>query len=791
MVENNKNYKNSYGREDPSDEEDFDEYEDSEELDLEQGLILNNQQEKLRTSSNDDEEDEYVDSDFIDIDKGLVLPNKDEDFDEEEIDDEEDNIQNSRFLNADDEDEYVDSDSIDIDKGLVLTKKNKPIKKEEVKKEEVKQVQKQAEVRQVQKQAEVKQVQKQVKVETKKEENISDQKIIDSGSAEKITYSDYFGDNKEKTPTPSTFTPFKESVSSKKEVVEEKQDTSSNKETFKPFVEKFESKKEQPKTFTPFKEEIGGQSSSKSTVKIDDGDSSKEKNSLSKGNYAQVVDENQNVIDISTISDSQLSDMFKKKMLEILFGSAQEEKTIDRIDEDDEPIIDLDNSKNREGQKGRKRIKVLEQANFTYSSDSYGMPKCLPKGFRNTKYSKKTRGLMKVDFSSWLFFICFLLVGGTLFGAYSLYKFAFVPYLGILELSWLNVYTFMALPFAFGFFASILLNDIFKHIIAFLLGYKVLTFKVLGITFYHYGRNTKKIGFRLSDLFSFRHEYIPGNNNINKNPFLIYFLSGFAQLGLFAFLWIRYVSFVDATDSRYVFWADQPQTVFLWMTFFAFIYALIPFIYNYIPIKTRVRNDAYTLFQIRGKNDRTCFNICAVNQKREATGEDFILAPISCNIQNYFQHYAYYYTYLSRLYNEDYKNARKDLHYLRQLIPVIGKKDRHIVDFERSYIRYLYSDPADAEVIFAKVKKGRKIACKPKRLADYRTSIELCANILQESKRIINFIEKLNAFLPYYPNPGKRILKEYQFISYSLKNVQRIIPNIKLPELTPINIGRR
>ena len=750
---------------DSFDDEEEDEIPDSDSIDIDSKYTRSTPSKprfnfSRRAQEYDEEEEDTYDSDYIDVDKGLTLPNIEDDFDEED----------------DDEDDYYYEEEVEVPKTRVTSTPK-------VKEVEIPKVKVDTTSKSLKQEAKIETSEKPIirKVEIPKVEETPLQKI--EIKEETPIYKDYFGENKEKA-SPS-FIPFKESFSSPKKEPQ--------KESFKPFVEKVGEVKPSTPSFKPFKENISSSPSPSYTVRSTGDDlgfaSSKKESPSSNESFAQVLDENKNPVNINSISNSQLSDMFKKKMLEIIFGSSKEEKTIDRIDEDDNPDINLGGED--EIGKGKKKIKFIENTNVQYSADSIGTPKCLPKGFRNTKYSKKTRGLMKVDFTSWFFFICFLLVGGTAYSAYALYNFAFVPYLSMLELPWLNIFTFMIVPFGIGLFASIIINDLLKHIIAFYSGYRVLTFRMFGFTFYHYGSKTRKVSFSLRNIFCFRHEYIPYSNKISRNPFPIYLLSGLGQLGFFGYLWVRYVSFMNATDSRFVFWSDQPQTVFLWMTFYTFIYALIPFIYNYIPIKTRILNDAYTLFQIRGKNDRTCFNICAINQKREITGEDFVLAPISCNIQNYFQHYAYYYTYLARLYNEDYKNARKDLHYLRQLTSVISKKDRHIVDFERSYIRYLYSDPADAEVIYAKVKKGAKKARKPRRLSDYRICIELCANILQDSKRIIYFVEKLNSFLPYYPAPGKRILKEYQFITYNLKHVQEVIPNIRLPELTPLQFSRK
>ena len=604
----------------------------------------------------------------------------------------------------------------------------------------------------------------------------------------------------EKKQVQSTFKPFKETFSTEPK----KEKTNS----FSSFVENVTSDNNNKSTkgkkkdvvFTPFKESFAPSSTKKENVEKEIKTEEKVTSTIDNSEIINISsnnignsNNNVNITDINNISDTQLSELFKKKMLEVLFGSnaevQQKEEVVDSEDNPDIELEDIPGSSTQNARGNKKRIKILEQTNVTYSGDSVGTPKCLPKGFRNTKYSKKTIGLMRIDFSSYIFLLCLLLVGGVAYLSYFIYTFSFEKYLRILSLSWLNIYSFMITPFAIGIFASILLRDIFKHIIAFYTGYKSLYFRIFGFTFYHYGKGTKKVGFSLKHLFNLRHEYVPKKDSTNKNPAIMNLLGGIGQIIFFIFLWVRYATYVNATDSRYLFWADQPQTVFVWMTFLTFLYALIPFIYHSIPLKMRSQSDAFNFFQLLGKNDRTCFNIVKINELREATGDDYMLAPISCNIQNYFQFYAYFYTYLSRLYNEDYKNARKDLHYLKQLNSVADKKDRYRVDFERSYIRYLYSDPADAEVIFSKVKKGSKKALRPKRLSEYRACIELCANILQESKRIIRFVEKLNTFLPYYPRIGKRIIKEYQFIAYSLKNVEKLIPNIQLPELSSIQSG--
>ena len=664
-----------------------------------------------------------------------------------------------------DEEEFVDKDEVDLDEGLTLPVSTNGYDDSEDIDDELDNAF-----------VFVKDIKKEKQVEPKVEKKI-EPKI------------ETFREKKEEKPS---FTPFKESFATPSS---EKKEEPKN--SFTSFVEKVTSdKKEKGKdvVFTPFKESFASPSSTKEETTTKEKTDTK-KETVSSENINSFSEDK--IPDIKTMSDNQLSELFKKKMLEVIFGTAATvEQKDEKVSSDEDPDIELDyvpgDSVSGIKAKSNKRIKILEQTNVTYSSDSFGTPKCLPKGFRNTKYSKKTIGLMRVDFSSYIFLLCFLLTGGVAYLSYYVYTFSFEKYLRILDLTWLNIYTFMIIPFGVGLFSSIIIHDIFKHLVAFYTGYRSLYFRVFGFTVYHYGRGTKKFGFSFKHLFNFRHEYVPRRDSINKNPAIMNLLGGVGQLIFFAVLWSRYSNYVKATDSRYLFWADQPQTVLLWMTFLTFLYALIPFIYHAIPLKMRSQSDAFNFFQLLGKNDRTCFNIVAINKVREETGDDYMLPAMSCNIQNYFQFYAYFYTYLSRLYNEDYKNARKDLHYLKQLNSVVDKADRHRVDFERSYIRYLYSDPADAEVIYAKVKKGHKKAVKPRRLSDYRSSIELCAHILQESKKIIHFVEKLNTFLPYYQKTGKRIIKEYQFIAYSLKNVQELIPNIRLPELSSLrNSSRR
>lgn len=690
-----------------------------------------------------EEQDDYVDKDEIDLDKGLTLPVSDYGYDSSEDIDEDEFSEEELKEEFEEEENEIDSDS------LVYGSTNS---------------------------------QTNVVKETKNNINNDIKTNINTTNTSVNT-------PKESVPSSDSskaFTPFKEDIySGNKEkkggfasFVEDVTGPSSNKDkkhsVFTPFKETFDSPAPKVK-----KEEVV-KTQNNSVIQAE-----KENNEVVVGE--EVLDKN------NLTSDSELSNLFKKKMLEVIFGTNDNQiEKEEKVDANDEPDIELDYVPGTSSQKrSKKRIKIVEQTNLTYASGGSGIPKCLPKGFRNTKYSKKTVGLMRIDFSSYISLLLFAAIAGIAYFSYYIFSYSFEPYLRILDLSWLNVYTFTIIPFAVGFFVSILLHDIVKHIFAFYSGYRVLYFRVLGFTFYHYGKGTKKIGFSFKHLFNFRHEYIPKKGNLKKNPLIMNLFSGLGQLIFFAILWIRYSNFVKATDSRYLFWADQPQTVLLWITFFTFLYALIPFIYQILPLKMRSHSDAFNFFQLLGKNDRMCFNICAINTLKEATGEDFTISEVSCNIQNYFQFYAYYYTYLSRLYSEDYKNARKDLHYLKLLDTIPDKKDRYIVDFERSYIRYLYSDPADAEVVFSKAKKGSRIALRPKRLADYRVSIELCANILQESKRIIRFVEKLNTFLPFYPKRGKRIMKEYQFISYSLKNVQTLIPNINLPELSFLDSNRR
>ena len=210
-----------------------------------------------------------------------------------------------------DEEEFVDKDEVDLDEGLTLPVSTNGYDDSEDIDDELDNAF-----------VFVKDIKKEKQVEPKVEKKI-EPKI------------ETFREKKEEKPS---FTPFKESFATPSS---EKKEEPKN--SFTSFVEKVTSdKKEKGKdvVFTPFKESFASPSSTKEETTTKEKTDTK-KETVSSENINSFSEDK--IPDIKTMSDNQLSELFKKKMLEVIFGTAATvEQKDEKVSSDEDPDIELD-----------------------------------------------------------------------------------------------------------------------------------------------------------------------------------------------------------------------------------------------------------------------------------------------------------------------------------------------------------------------------------------------------------------------------------------------------------------
>lgn len=361
-----------------------------------------------------------------------------------------------------------------------------------------------------------------------------------------------------------------------------------------------------------------------------------------------------------------------------------------------------------------------------------------------------------LDFNaSWITMVIFIVyLGGMIF----LQRFVFNSIFS----SGFNYYVFIIVSFLVGIILSLAVYNTGKIIGAKFSGYKVCYAKFLGFSFDYVTK--EKVSFRLSEIGDMALKFTPKDDDIKKNPRPIFFSGLIAEGILFVILLALFLILGlkgEATVGSFI----------GYMSLFAGIYGLIMVLYEFIPFRQDKPTDFFNLATTKSEEEKECYNIYAINFKRELTGEDF-LVPDYSEYNTYYPVHCLYYIYLKHLYANELEKAALTLEKMKANLKKYDEDERYVCQMEAMYLRYLIDDVAGADKVYLSLKSDDKFnITHPDNLSDYRTSIAVFHHISKDKEAYNKAVKEFNKKLESYVQ-SERILKEKELFENMQKSIE-------------------
>lgn len=338
----------------------------------------------------------------------------------------------------------------------------------------------------------------------------------------------------------------------------------------------------------------------------------------------------------------------------------------------------------------------------------------------------------------------------------------------------INTYAYVFVSLIVGLLSSLLIYNLGKLVFASLAGYRVSYVYLLGFCFDHSGKK-KRVTFDIADFFDLRLQFVPKDDDIKKKPTLI-FVGGyvFSLIFIAIFLTLFFVLAFkhDGTSNATIGWG----------AFMAGIYGLIIPLYEIMPFRQDSANDMYNLLVTRSEDDKTAFNIVKVNEKREFSGEDFLI-PSFNDYCSYYKAQTLYYSYLNCLYSNELEKAVSVLDEMKRLNIYLPEEDDYLSASESIYLRYLIDDTAGADKLYLTMKgDDKKAVTSPKDLANYRTALLVLGNITSDKEGINSLINDYNKKIASLTK-SNRVVKEDAFFKQAYEKLRTNKPNLNLKDL--------
>ena len=327
-----------------------------------------------------------------------------------------------------------------------------------------------------------------------------------------------------------------------------------------------------------------------------------------------------------------------------------------------------------------------------------------------------------------------------------------------------NYYVFIIVSFLVGILLSLFIYNGSKILGAKLSGYKVVYTKFLGFTIDN-SKEKRQVSFNIMDIGDMMMRFSPIDDDIKKNPRKIFYFGLIGEAILFVVLLILF--FVLGLKK------EANITSFIgYMSLFAGIYSLIMVLYEFIPFRQDKPTDFFNLMMTKTEEEKECFNIFAVNFKRELTGEDF-LVPDYNEFISYYPVHTLYYVYLNYLYVNELEKAASTLEEMKKNIKKFDENERYLPQMESMYLRYLIEDVAGADKVYLTLKSEDKSnIIHPQDLGDYRTAIAVFHYISKDNdsykKAVSDFDKKVKNCVQ-----SKRVEKEkelFESMKASIEN---------------------
>lgn len=384
---------------------------------------------------------------------------------------------------------------------------------------------------------------------------------------------------------------------------------------------------------------------------------------------------------------------------------------------------------------------------------------------------KKTKEAPKsfLDYNaSWPLTILYLgfLVGIYFAQSYS-YKF--------IDSSSLGQYAYYFVAMIGGVVFTFLFYNLGKIMFARVAGYELLYIRLLGF-FFDKSSGKTKVSFDVLSLFVVAMRFTPKNEDLKKNPRLIFLGGLFFEVVLLALALTFLFAFCIGRERSGI-------ANFGWTFLYAVCFGFLTPLYELVPFRQDYPTDMYNILMTRTEEDRIAFNMYCVNQKRELTGEDFLLPEFE-SFDSFYKAHTLYYVYLQDLYESKLQKAFAVLEDMKYFNKYWLEDERYIPIAETVYLKYLVDAESDANATFTKIKKDeRKFVTDPVELSGYRTAVLVLATIHSDKEAVLNLTKDFDKKIAQYgETPSNRVKKEISFFNSAYNKARKMKPDFELPE---------
>lgn len=364
-----------------------------------------------------------------------------------------------------------------------------------------------------------------------------------------------------------------------------------------------------------------------------------------------------------------------------------------------------------------------------------------------------------LDFNlSWVLMFVYL---GYLIGIYFAQRVTtdFVPN------SYSQTPAYFLVCFIVGLVLTFLLYNLGKIIFAKVAGYEVIAIRLLGL-FIDKSNGKAKVKYEILHFFDLQLTFAPKNDDIDKNPRLI-FLGGYiAEAFIVAISLVLF--FIFAYNKAVSF-----NTGFGWSILFAMLFGFLTPLYELLPFRQDSPTDMFNILVTNSKEDKIAYNVVSINKRRELKGEDFITHQFD-SYESYYKCRVLLAEYLDNLYASRLEKAFKTLEEMRYFNKYYTDMDRYIAGEESVYMHYLIDDESGADQSYMAMKKDdKKEITSPELLSDYRTAILVAGFIASDSEMCKELATSFdNKVKEYGENPSRRVIKEIELFNSAYKKVK-------------------
>lgn len=325
-----------------------------------------------------------------------------------------------------------------------------------------------------------------------------------------------------------------------------------------------------------------------------------------------------------------------------------------------------------------------------------------------------------------------------------------------------------------GVVLTFFIYNLGKIIFAKIAGYRVLYIHLLGFIF-DYSSGKLNFSYNIMSFFEVSMQFTPKDDDVKKNPKLIFIGGYIAELLLIAIALV--IFFVLGPNGK------TTRSAVAWTAMFMMSYGFLTPLYEILPFRQDYPTDMFNLLVVNTPDDKIAFNVVQINKRREIAGLDYMTYEFD-SYESFYKSRVLFANYLDHLYASRLEKAFTVLESMRYYNKFYSDNDRYIPAGETIYLRYLIDDDAGADQQYLALKKDdKKEVATPVLLSDYRTAVLIAGYIALDKEKIVEIAGQFDKVIASYGDElSKRVLKEKELFNSAYNKVRKAKPELSIPE---------